>query len=433
MTAYLANSAAWLAALALSLNAGFAQEGSDDPAFAQFRASEWITRNDAGPIRWTTRVSTPKLDRYQRLRANVEIQIDGDELVKRRGRGELLMLVQLTNGQKRIYRTHKPLDLTDVSDSAGKLNFIYTQEAYLLPGDYQVALGVVDTATGERGAVQRSLHVNALKSDPLPELWRQLPPVEWITDPPDDLLLPSVNGRLNIPVESGRPIRFEVLANVTPALVEEELTGGPPSTLNLREVIPVFRILAEMNVRNGSLSVSLADVSRQQVVFRQTGEQDLSTADVEEALKAADPQKIDARSLAKRAKNAKFFLNEVSRRMEGTGEAVPVTVVLSAPMAFASAEDRRAPDTGGRKDGKLYYLRFHPERPARPVRFPPLGEEPRIGRHGTPPLHERPAYLEIPDELGSMLKPLHPRTFDIYSPDDFRKALKTILDEVKQL
>ena len=37
------------------------------------------------------------------------------------------------------------------------------------------------------------------------------------------------------------------------------------------------------------------------------------------------------------------------------------------------------------------------------------------------------------DSLQGVLKPLQPRLFDVYSPDQFRKALSSLLDEIARL
>jgi hypothetical protein len=37
------------------------------------------------------------------------------------------------------------------------------------------------------------------------------------------------------------------------------------------------------------------------------------------------------------------------------------------------------------------------------------------------------------DSLQGVLKPLQPRLYDVYSPDQFRKALSSLLDEIARL
>jgi len=37
------------------------------------------------------------------------------------------------------------------------------------------------------------------------------------------------------------------------------------------------------------------------------------------------------------------------------------------------------------------------------------------------------------DSLASLLKPLQPRVFEVYTPDQFRKALSSLLEEIARL
>ena len=64
------------------------------------------------------------------------------------------------------------------------------------------------------------LHVNPLKNDPLAGSWRDLPPVEILQpeQSPDDMFLPNITGRLNLPLETRRPVRVDVLVNASPRL-----------------------------------------------------------------------------------------------------------------------------------------------------------------------------------------------------------------------
>ena len=50
----------------------------------------------------------------------------------------------------------------------------------MLPGDYRVSMVIFDTKTGEHSAMQKPLHVNALRNDPLPLAWKDLPAVELL-------------------------------------------------------------------------------------------------------------------------------------------------------------------------------------------------------------------------------------------------------------
>ena len=189
-----------------------AQGGALDPAFKSIPFDSWIDQGDQAHIRWTAHVLPVELSHHQRLEAKLDIQVDGNELARRRGKGFLVILVQFSDSENRVYQTHEALDLQLVKEDTGKANISYVQAAFVTPGDYRISLAIFDTASGEHSAMRLPLHVNPLKNDALPGAWQGLPPVEIskATDSADDLFLPNIAGRLHLPLETHRPVRVEL-------------------------------------------------------------------------------------------------------------------------------------------------------------------------------------------------------------------------------
>src|SRR5258708_39269300 len=140
---------------------------------------------------------------------------------------------------------------------------------FVLPGDYRIRLAMYATATGEHGVKQEKMHVAALKSDPLPEMWHDLPAVEFIdpSEPPESWYLPSLKGRLHLPVTSKKPVRVEVLVNLTPS---ERLSGSSRAqNRSLGALIPALKTISQIDLRNGSMNIELLDLSRQRAALHQ--------------------------------------------------------------------------------------------------------------------------------------------------------------------
>src|ERR1700722_10973274 len=81
-------------------------------------------QNDAGVERWlaggpradiqcSTHVSPVSLSRFQRLAVRLSIRAEGREIERRRGKGELLMMVQLKDASGKNYETHRTIDLRE--------------------------------------------------------------------------------------------------------------------------------------------------------------------------------------------------------------------------------------------------------------------------------------------------------------------------------
>jgi hypothetical protein len=386
--------------------AGLAQIGDPDPVFAAVPFGQWLAGSEQPRIRWTTRVLPAELSKFQRLQTRVDIQVDGEEVAKRRGRGSLVMLVQFNDSQGRAYQTHKALDLQNMQEAAGKMSLIYSQDAFVLPGDYRVSLGIFDTNTGDHSVAQRMLHVSPLKNDPLPASWRNLPPVDLLRIAPDQTLLPSVTGRLDLPLETRRPVRVELLVNAS----------GQATRSNWSELIPALSVLSDVNLPNGALNCVLLDVARQRVVFEQNVGRDLDWRKLEAGFKEADPNAVDVHSLEKRGDSAQFFVKQVGQRIADAGELVRVVIVLTGTMAFDSGENLHAIELGAKPRGKLFYIRYH-------------SPAPKPGFRGAP----MPVPSEPIDALERTVKPLDPRVFDVYTPEQFRNTLGAVIQEISRL
>jgi hypothetical protein len=185
-------------------------------------------------------------------------------------------------------------------------------------------------------------------------------------------------------------------------------------------------------VPHGALNVALLDLARQKVVFEQDGTRGLDWRKLEAGFKEADPKVIDVHSLEKRGRSAQFFVKQVGQRIADAGDPVRGVIVLTGPTAFDSGENLHAIELGAKPAGKLFYIRYHS--PVPKPEFRPTYEEPRYGRRQIPPgLPKAPALTEPIDQLERTVKPLDPRVFDVYTPEQFRKALGTLLEEISRL
>jgi hypothetical protein len=417
-----------------------AQGGVQDTAFKTIPFDRWIEEGDRAHIRWTARILPVELSHHQRLQAKVDIQVDGNELVRRRGTGYLVMLVQFSDSENGVYQTHEAIDLQLVKEDTGKSIISYTPAAFVTPGDYRISLAIFDTASGEHSAMRLPLHVNPLKNDPLPGAWRDLPPVEILqaSQSPDDLFLPNITARLKLPLETHRPVRIEILVNASPISAGEPSRTQQINNRSLASLIPALKVIANIDVRKGTLNVALLDLITQHVIFQQDAVHDLDWPKLGPALKQAGPNIIDIHALENRRQNAQFFVSQVSRRIEGSApnaptEPLPILIVLSGPMAFDSGQDLHPIEFAGKPDAEVFYIRYHslPERPA----INPFLQEQTRGRRSpmSQPRRSQPVMTEPVDSLEHTLKPLQPHLFDVYTPAEFRKALGNLFDEISRL
>jgi hypothetical protein len=408
-----------------------------DPIFSTVPFNQWMAAPDQTQIPFKGDASLPLLSDFQRLRVTMSITIDGREIAKRPAAGRLLFLLQFTDTSRHIYQGHGEVQLKEMTTTIKKADLIYSHNLLVMPGDYLVAMAIFDTETGEHGILRKTMRVAPLKDDPLPELWQGIPPVEFIesNDAPDMWFQPALKGRLHLPLETRAPARIELLM----ILPSERGTGDYHNRI-MTKLVSGLKTFSEIDVRNGSLSAAVFDLTRRRVSY----EQSLKPANVLDwsrlsaALGEANPGVIDVGSLANSGKSVDFFLKEMGRRIQSAQPKTPprhIMVILSAPMGFSSDTEIHPIELDENPGMELYYLRFHVTLDRRPeVVMPPS----RTGGHrGTPgrfpPSDNSRLGLssrEGVDSLEGTLKPLAPRLFDIRSPEEFRKALAAMLTEI---
>lgn len=412
-----------LVALGLASACGlFARDGSADPVFSTIPFNQWLEQKQQTPIRWTLRISDPALSAHQRLGVILNAQVDGAELARRRGEGKLLVLAQITDQKNRTWQNHVETGLDHVEEGIKNNNVIVTQSFFVLPGDYRVAVAIFDTTSGEHNLIKRTLHVTPLKNDPLPDLWRDLPPVEFFTPEgiPDRWFLPSVEGRLHLPVEARHQVEVSLLVNLTPA--ERLAASSRTQNRNLGTLLPAAKVLSQAEWHNATFSIELLDLARSRVAFRQDDMQLLHWADARRALTEVNPGVIDVKSLANRKFSADFFLSEIAGKVQAPAapaRSSRVIIILSAVVFFEPGVEMHTIDIARRPDVTVFYVRYQPLIPLRII--------------NNPESRPRGSSATLDDQLEPLLKPLAPQLFDVTTPQEFRRSLATILTQIAKL
>ncbi len=398
------------------------QRGTLDPAFDRFPFDRWLAEPDQARFRWTAGVPRAELSFHQRLQSAVEIRLDGRDLATRRGEGELVLLVQITDRDGARYQDHGRIQLNKLDQNIKAANLEYSQSAFFLPGQYRLAVAMVDTATGEHSTRQAQFRVADPQQHLLADAWRDLPAVEFISsrESPDNFFLPEVQGRLQWAASVHSPARLNVILNIAPSLPQagsRRTQGG-----DLAALLPTLKVISQTGSSGLSEHVQLLDLSRRRAVFDQTGAQDLDWPRLKASMGEANTASIDIHSLSERHHDAQFFVSQV-RSLLRASEPPCVLVVLTKSVAFESGEDLAQISPEGLPACRVFYIRYHPS--VRPVVS--FGRE--MGRRGEqmggPMISHRLAHYTV-DQLESTLKPLRPKVFDVETADQMTKALAEI-------
>ncbi len=405
-----------------TLPAAPAQTGMRDRYFLRYPFDAWKNEKARPQIKWSDKILQARLSAHQRLTARIEIELDRHEIEKRRGRGEIVIFVEIVDARGQPWRTHQTFDLARIPRDAKTQGMTFAQEAFVLPGEYKIYLAACDSRTLEHSFAERTFRAPALRDDPLPGAWRDLPPVEFVRNfgGPELWFQPYIRGRLLLPLATSRPVHLDLIMNLTPS---ERVSGSIRNfRRNMSILVPALKILSGIQIRDGSLDVTLLDLTKRRA-WEQKNAHELDWARLREPLANNNPGVIDVQSLAARAEMRRFFWDQVIGRLSPEEEKEPlrVVIVLSAPV-FLERQYKVEPATVRRDPSRrVYYLRYRPLPLARPV-FNPFMENPRPAANALPS-----------DDFESALKSLDTRVFGAITPQDFRRAVANMLAEISRM
>src|SRR5215471_8439967 len=245
-----------------------AQQISQQALFAEAAFDRWQAEGQREQVLWKVKLFPAKLSLHQRLGAGIEVHIPFEEIAARRNH-RITLLLQVTDSSRRRYRTCQILDLNETGPARtrGKSQDVpFSWGMFVLPGDYDVEVALYDRTTGEHNFLRHKLNAFALANDPLPGSWHGLPSVEFespATGGLDGLYRSDVEGRLNLPLRTARPLHLEVLADMTPSDV---FLGDARNYENyLAGALPIVKVLSQISPTKGSVSLAALDLERHRV------------------------------------------------------------------------------------------------------------------------------------------------------------------------
>lgn len=389
-----------------------------DPAFEKIPFDQWINDQDSkgspGPFHFTINTPRAELSFHQRLSTAIELKLDGRDLESRRADGRLVFLIQITDHDGTRYQTHGSIELGKLDENVRASNIGYSQRAFFLPGEYRVAIAVLDAGTGEHSARQSQFRVPAPPHEFLAAAWHGLPSIELIgkEDSPDSWYLPEIQGRLQWAAAERTASRIDVILNVS---------AHRANTADLAALIPTVKAISQTGSSVISERVELLDLARRRAAFVQNDAHDLDWPRLKDALAESDTASIDVHSLSARTQNAQFFVSQVRSVLRASQQPC-VLVVLTPPVAFESGEDLEPVSAEALPACRVFYLRYRAPFPqTRPI-DPRSGGMGRGSHRGAGSMYG-PRPQQTVDQLEPTLKPLNPKVFDVETAEQITKAL----------
>jgi hypothetical protein len=367
---------------------------------------------------------------------HIQVELDGKEVLKHCCGGRAVALLQIADPQGQPYRNYAAEEIKaqpSMNDYVVRLSW----DAFLMPGDYQLVIALYYSGKGGHSLTFEKLRVNSIKDDPLPNAWNGLPNVEFCDSQPvgvDEFLLPRVTGKLNVPIQSHRPLQIEILENLTPYATEIRKPRRYQQRLGV--FLPILKSLGQLQVTSGSLSAAIMDFTRSRVTFE---EKDISGGHLDlgglkDALSTNPINVVDASVIRDSKHYGTYFAREITQTLKdnpstnGSAKNRPlrVLIVVSGRMELGlKGQAAITPQEGA--DFVVFYLRSE-------FLFPVFDFGPgSIGILG-PGLPQPPVDKEqLTDEIDKALKPLKPHIYSVSSPADVRKAMAAMIGELSKM
>lgn len=379
---------------------------SGDPSIESLPFYQWKAQGPCEQIPWSFHAYLLGMGFAERLVERLEIDVTGGELAARVADGRLVALVELIDGQSKVYRNWGEFKLKRINGDFRRNEVHIYWDAFVTPGNFRVNVALYDTATHEHSFGTRSLSVEPYRKDVLAGSWSGLPSLEFL-DPStglDEDYRPEISGSLYLPVPDRLQVHLRLILN---SAVSRDLTRRPGwGAYYLSNMITSLKTLSEVDVGDGTRDVVVLDLARLRKSFEQTELGPLDWPNLKAALQDTESGVIDVQSLQKRTSQAAFLRDELEDRVVMRGDpATPkkkdsrcVTILVSTYMNFESRREPIAAAVPGNGVCYLYYLRY--------------------------------ATFSQTDDVERILKPLHPRVLDIKTPDDLRRAIAMILGDL---
>ena len=375
--------------------------------------SDWLNAGETTEIPWTLIIRDAYLRMDQRLEVGYLTRIRAKDLNRTGSAHELFLVNRISTPDGEWLNAPSVLQQSIEKELPNNVEAQFPMRVCVQPGDYVLWLVLYDRKTGKHNVAKRRIRVPEISKDPLPEVYARLPLVEF-PKPRETQEDPVsyVTSELFLPVRNKRPLEIELISTLSPP---EQWAGRARLVRSHNEnTVGALAALSQLELDIGSMSIAGLDLLRHEVVFEQRDFRKVNWTALMEALQKAGSPHITTKALEERKANGAFFREFLSRRLgfnkspdssEGAhrDEPLHVFIVVTGSWLFERGSDLTPLQLEGDCRCRIYHLRF------------------RLNNN------------DLFDELAKVMKPLRPKTFNLLTPRDLRKAIAEILQDLGNL
>jgi hypothetical protein len=366
--------------------------------------SDWLNGTDHADIPWDVRVREPYLRIDQRLEFSYSLLINAKDLNKTGSRHELFLISRISTPDGEWLNQPSILHENVEEELAKRLAVQFSNRVVVQPGDYMLWVVLYDRKTGKHNVTKRHVKVAELHGDPLPDLYRRMPLVEFPVFGEDEKGAGTVTSTLYLPVRNRQPVEIQLISMLSPP---EQWTGRSRVVrAHSDDTLGALAALSQMEPAAGTMSIAGLDLVRRQVIFNQRDFKSIKWSSLMDAMKKAQSPDISTGALQGSKNNGAFFRDFLDKQINAEpveGSPLRVFIVVTSSTLFESGSDLRPLQIEGNCHCRAYYLRF------------------------------RLNINDVFDQLERFMKPLRPRTFNLLTARDLRKAIAEIVEDLGKL
>ncbi len=363
---------------------------------------EWLRAKDVAELPWKIEIKDPALGIYQRLEVAYTAKIQARQLNRLGTTHELFFVIGVSNIEGEWLVEPKVVRQSVKTALPNGVELWFSDWVFAKPGNYVLWFALYDSLTGKHNVAQRRVQVPQPEHDAFPNASDRLPQVELphLSDREGGTIFGFYTG-LTLPVRNKQELRVELM----PILSPPEQWAGEVSVVrdHNEQTAAAVNTLSQMQLTHGSISMTGLDVVRHAVPLQQKGLSQIDWRGFLDALQGSNSSTITAETLQQSKSSGAFFRNSVHENLNDSQEAFRVLIVISSPIVFQHGSDLQPLKPQADCRCRIYHLRF---------------------RHNA---------KDVFDDIEKLLKPLHPKTFNVITASDMRKALAEIIHDLEQL
>ncbi len=365
----------------------------------------WLDAGVTTEIPWKINVRSVSLRMDQRLEVTSDIHIGAKDLNRIGKTHQLVFLNRISTPDGEWLNEPAVIRHSLDQELPNNMETQFIIRVSVKPGDFFLWFILYDQVSHKHNVAMKRLRVGDIKNDPLPNAYARVPYAEFpeIGDPSDPVGYPS---KLFLPANNANPLRIEIISTLSEP-EQWAATGrnrGRIARSHRPNIVGALTALSQLELARGSLSITGLDLIRRETAFHQESSGSLDWKSLLAAISKATSPAVGVDALAGRKSNGAFFRDYLNERItsEGAGSK-RVFIVVSETHIFANGADLKPLKLEGDCNCVVYHIRF------------------------------RLAINDIFDELAKFIKPLHPKTFNVITPMEMRKAIAEILEDLKTL